>query len=867
MENPLFSLKSTFDTWLNTSSTFWAIDTIFAFLCALGLFFLLLPYLQNNPSSPPPRKHGNIRKHQMEPRGRRKLKKKNKALKACGACREELEEVRALLSLLQSHLERLLDKGSFHQPSCQDPPGEACKAASAGADQPCREPAEEAVPATCPSAALAPLTQGSLPVASTLSTEPQDQSNLKRITLGTAAKSSTPGNSFWATVILAILSVGLAFYRVLFLSLWRKTTKALFFPTSSQSEPPQEHLAHQPPEAPFLAGPTDKQVETGSLSFVNPEVQKLLQILITKNAKLKICKGKEKDGSFSEQMSSDYLSNIQKQHLQKRLIKANFAKFLGKPQPRQGMKVVTKATGPTLVSPLPVPSPEHTEIQRARGKASPGDMSGPSEAPLTGQEDRLPYQMSTVNLMGRSWENGTVLGFPATRKTLSPPTKSVAQHPKEPRLKTQVAQGCATGELLQDSHTDILLQDDAIGMPLQDSATNVLLQGSHTDVLLADMLASRRSLSSSQREHASEDAPAFRVAPRDLNVSEQSSQGQQKFRKPKLKDSFKSEGEMLAPAEEWRCVRRLQPGEHEETRSNQGQQEPRKPTVRDPRKGQFASTDGRKDDRRPKPGEYEERSSGWQASQASGMSHASQVRERGESLGSKHPQPSPGKRRLLPEKQNWLGYFLRLLSPNQKDKGIEESVQKGKPASSTAQHQKPIRGKSVVESRAVDPWAIGRAVGQVPVKKMGLRQGLCASDLNQHPKQFQAPAEGHSHYHRLLSSSEKRRVLKDTAYSHQASPQDHSYHNKSRHTRGRGDKLASPPRGLESPVRPCQDRPRVAGDSGQLHHHPTCPQKCVPSGQRKCASHAFPGRKVVHEKAEFMQRKPASFHVNTLSMC
>ncbi|XP_066897175.1 spermatogenesis-associated protein 31E1-like [Kogia breviceps] len=1129
MENPLFSLKSTFDTWLNTSSTFWAIDTIFAFLCALGLFFLLLPYLQNNPSSPPPRKHGNIRKHQMEPRGRCKLKKKNKALKACGACREELEEVRALLSLLQSHLERLLDKGSFHQPSCQDPPGEACKAASAGADQPCREPAEEAVPATCPSAALAPLTQGSLPVASTLSTEPQDQSNLKRITLGTAAKSSTPGNSFWATVILAILSVGLAFYCVLFLSLWWKTTKALFFPTSSQSEPPQEHLAHQPPEAPFLAGPTDKQVETGSLSFVNPEVQKLLEILITKNAKLKICKGKEKDGSFSEQMSSDYLSNIQKQHLQKRLIKgktkrslslrihlplslelsssqcqflrtyqaqgkqgpwkpsaftgkrrlnpqkirsrflrrshrkgqmqfqpgkdfgkvlrpcprrlskafsraslpvkflqrnsekeserylmrslksdsghclpssperkalekflkahlstklrqinqglipvivrqsrllancafskpppheeirnlaplkcwkpcvnssrelsfpspstgqiretrhirwrgrhrwdlpnqasepinlkpcaaqplssprssfspsatcqsgahskANFAKFLGKPQPRQGMKVVTKATGPTLVSPLPVPSPEHTEIQRARGKASPGDMSGPSEAPLTGQEDRLPYQMSTVNLMGRSWENGTVLGFPATRKTLSPPTKSVAQHPKEPRLKTQVAQGCATGELLQDSHTDILLQDDAIGMPLQDSATNVLLQGSHTDVLLADMLASRRSLSSSQREHASEDAPAFRVAPRDLNVSEQSSQGQQKFRKPKLKDSFKSEGEMLAPAEEWRCVRRLQPGEHEETRSNQGQQEPRKPTVRDPRKGQFASTDGRRDDRRPKPGEYEERSSGWQASQASGMSHASQVRERGESLGSKHPQPSPGKRRLLPEKQNWLGYVLRLLSPKRKDKGIEESLQKGKPASSTAQHQKPIRGKSVVESRAVDPWAIGRAVGQVPVKKMGLRQGLCASDLNQHPKQFQAPAEGHSHYHRLLSSSEKRRVLKDTAYSHQASPQDHSYHNKSRHTRGRGDKLASPPRGLESPVRPCQHRPRVAGDSGQLHHHPTCPQKCVPSGQRKCASHAFPGRKVVHEKAEFMQRKPASSHVNTLSMC
>ena len=62
MENLLFSLKSTFDTWLNSSSPFWAIDTILAFLCGLGLFFLILPYLGNNPSSAPPRKHGNIRK-------------------------------------------------------------------------------------------------------------------------------------------------------------------------------------------------------------------------------------------------------------------------------------------------------------------------------------------------------------------------------------------------------------------------------------------------------------------------------------------------------------------------------------------------------------------------------------------------------------------------------------------------------------------------------------------------------------------------------------------------------------------------------------------------------------------------------------
>ena len=62
MENPRFSLKSTFDIWLNSSSTSWAINTILAFLCTLGLFFLFLPYLENNSSFPPSRKRGNIRK-------------------------------------------------------------------------------------------------------------------------------------------------------------------------------------------------------------------------------------------------------------------------------------------------------------------------------------------------------------------------------------------------------------------------------------------------------------------------------------------------------------------------------------------------------------------------------------------------------------------------------------------------------------------------------------------------------------------------------------------------------------------------------------------------------------------------------------
>ena len=59
------------------------------------------------------------------------------------------------------HLGRFPDKGSFHQVSCEDSPGEVCKAVPAGAHQPCRE---EAAPTISP----APLTKKPLPWASTI---------------------------------------------------------------------------------------------------------------------------------------------------------------------------------------------------------------------------------------------------------------------------------------------------------------------------------------------------------------------------------------------------------------------------------------------------------------------------------------------------------------------------------------------------------------------------------------------------------------------------------------------------------------------------------------------------------------------------
>ncbi|KAG5213191.1 hypothetical protein JEQ12_008977 [Ovis aries] len=233
---------------------------------------------------------------------------------------------------------------------------------------------------------------------------------------------------------------------------------------------------------------------------------------------------------------------------------------------------------------------------------------------------------------------------------------------------------------------------------------------------------------------------------------------------PRKSEEAKSQ-KMITPAEEWRSVRRLQPGEHE-IASRQRPQKPRKPKVRDPCKGPFASVDEgevcerpkpeedeemhsqsrmlappdeRKGNWRPKLGQYEERLSGLRASHTSVMSQSPQARET-ESLGSKYLHFSPEEERLLAESylKKRMRHFLQCLSPNKKDKQIEETFQKGRPASAAAQCQEQIKDKFIVDGKIIDPEVIGTVVGQILVEKLGLQQGTNASEVNHHREQLQA---------------------------------------------------------------------------------------------------------------------------------
>ncbi|XP_035579320.1 spermatogenesis-associated protein 31E1-like isoform X1 [Zalophus californianus] len=603
--------------------------------------------------------------------------------------------------------------------------------------------------------------------------------------------------------------------------------------------------------------------------------------------------------------------------------KAKFYRFLGKPpQPHPGGEGIAEESVPASGGPLPFPSPACEEIQQGLGGTSPDDGHESLETSLSGQKGGSPSQTSTLSLINRTLQSKTVMGAkkdnldpsqslamarnelkeesgghaspnkvailemnlwsqsprakgameameaekapawkviltpsmlannqtiyvdlrrsgsPSTSKSPSPPTESVAQDPKEPSLKTKASkfelqeevesgnqpQGHTAGVLLQDSPSDILLPDFATGVPVQDCDTSVLLKDLHTNARLAEDILTTHKSPCSQREHDNGDTPASLV-PHDL-----------------------------IPCSE-------------------GHQESSVPEVEEPRESQRESdsTNEREDQKSPKPEKHEEESAepmGIRASQASGTGHPPQVRGTGESLGSKYLQLMPEKGQIFPESHVRKGMrnFLQCLNRNKKGTGLEDTLQKGKAASALA--WVPVRSKLAIDSKSVEAQTIVTAVGQILGKKMGLHRGICASEINQH-KELQAPVCGHSCYHRVLSSPGQGRVMRETAFSQQATPKGHSCPNRNEWIRHRNSRWEVLPRDLGSPGRCSQHRPMVAGVSGHIQHYPTCHlRKFVSPHQAVCASHIFPDRKVfLQEKIGYMQRKPIVSHVGTSFVC
>nr|XP_040131194.1 spermatogenesis-associated protein 31E1-like isoform X1 [Ictidomys tridecemlineatus] len=343
MENPLFPLNSINTTWVNPRFTTWAMDMILAFVVGLGIYLLLFPHLQGNPSFPPPRKKEKLWKHVKVKKVLYKCRKKSGTLKGntlpfyprdgilspfskssepcsrgswlqrperedvgLGNRRMNLMEIQNLILLLQSLLGKLWDKDSSPLLVNEDVASEVFIQEPAGVQELPHQHLEDPSNIIPSLGSLAPLTKHTLPWASSLSEEHEDKSDLNRNTLDIVPQSSLVGHSYWASLITTISGLDCVSYSILFLSWWWATAKLLFFSTWVYGKSKQEHIFHHPSDPTISVDPTRWQVESGGLSFINSDVQTLLEMPITKRAELKVWKENIKNGSSFKQMSPDY---------------------------------------------------------------------------------------------------------------------------------------------------------------------------------------------------------------------------------------------------------------------------------------------------------------------------------------------------------------------------------------------------------------------------------------------------------------------------------------------------------------------------------------------------------------------------------
>ncbi|XP_045324633.1 spermatogenesis-associated protein 31E1-like [Leopardus geoffroyi] len=345
MENILFALRSISAGWLSSSLPSWTTQTIFFFLCGLSFFLLLISCFQTDPTSSAPRRKRRSSRKQVAPWRRSTRGKKSEILKAYRHCLQELEGVQDLVSLLRSHLGRLSDQGGLQQLLGQEAPGAKGKAAPARAHQPRGQPVRDAAPARAPPASPAPLASTLSPTPTTSSVSVRSISSLSApwppescLLLGgfspqplapspspprlpspeasppprpdstlalpqfnsmarpldAIPRSPSPHTPWVASASPAISGLGLSSCPISALSWWQAAAKAWSPSTSTRLESWQEPHSHQHPEASFWGGPGNRQAEASVLSFIGPDVQKLLEILITKRTELRFWKEKEK---------------------------------------------------------------------------------------------------------------------------------------------------------------------------------------------------------------------------------------------------------------------------------------------------------------------------------------------------------------------------------------------------------------------------------------------------------------------------------------------------------------------------------------------------------------------------------------------
>ncbi|XP_052047765.1 uncharacterized protein LOC127691875 [Apodemus sylvaticus] len=114
MENFLLLMNSFIDLWKIPSSMSTLLDMSFAVMCGVGLFYLLIPFLNEYPDSPPPGSKKNIQK--VVKRAQSKGRKKTATVKACRKSQKNAQDTQNASRSMESPSQHPLLDSSPHSP-------------------------------------------------------------------------------------------------------------------------------------------------------------------------------------------------------------------------------------------------------------------------------------------------------------------------------------------------------------------------------------------------------------------------------------------------------------------------------------------------------------------------------------------------------------------------------------------------------------------------------------------------------------------------------------------------------------------------------------------------------------------------------
>ncbi|XP_071458698.1 spermatogenesis-associated protein 31A6-like [Marmota flaviventris] len=458
---------------------------------------------------------------------------------------------------------------------------------------------------------------------------------------------------------------------------------------------------------------------------------------------------------------------------------AHDAKVLRKPtQKGPGLKEVAQTPVPTQRSPLSGPSFE------SLSRIPSGDNGGLPDAPSTAHESSLPSQPHTYILMGRTWNNGTVLG--SARDSLEPsPSLEMGRQESLGSGRSLESQGTSEGppssisSISQGQEYSCLKaqtepknqpQELATGVNLQDCATDKFHQDCAPEVLLAEDI-----LASQERQSNTLSMPSRSASTSQCGLSEDSIQDLQGPKIPEHQDPGKS------------------------------------------RRNTFRPTAKRADSVRPRSGTQGERLSEGRPSCAGEMGPSVPVKEVGDTVGDKSSQ-APSKRNFGDRIKN----FLQNIFPS-KAKEQANSLPQIMIPSTTTQSQGSVTSQVLIDNAVSEAQALMTTFGWIIDQKMMFHDEHLASKKNTLKEEQQASMGRQSHYSSCSSSLEQRRGMGAMAHGHQASLRvSHPLNRWIRNPDNNPALLLKKSAPLPSP---CQQRSRVAENSVHLPEH--IQQQCV----------------------------------------